>query len=116
MLFFVLPLHHSHTRCTGWTTCLIVLAMFLVAPDLLRAPAFNLGGEGWIGVRTQDAELRLGFEAGTLMLNIMCTSLERQRELQGRYCTQMMMSVVFLGEPLVYGDERAAKRARSKRQ
>ena len=90
--------------------------MFLIAPDLLRAPAFNLGGEGWIGVRTQDAELRLGFEAGTLMLNIMCTSLERQRELQGRYCTQMMMSVVFLGEPLVYGDEKAAKRARSRRQ
>jgi hypothetical protein len=103
-----------HSQFAGWSTCLIVLAMFLIAPGLLRAPAFNLGGEGWIGVRQQDAELRLGFEAGTLMLKIMCTSLESQRELQGRYCTQMMMSVVFLGKPLIFGDVKAAKRARSK--
>ena len=89
------------------------MLLFLIAPDLLRIPAFNLGGTAWYGApapRKLDAELRVGFEPVTgLVMCVCCASWKRQMVLRTLYCRQTATDVPFAGQPVEMLDVRALK-------
>jgi hypothetical protein len=46
--YFTLPVPEDMQETHASTeSCLINMLLFLIAPQLKRIPAFNLGGEGW---------------------------------------------------------------------
>ena len=84
---------------TAKHTCFVCLALFIIAPDLRRIQAFNMGGEDWdatIG-KGRDAELRVAFDARGLLLGIVCSSHDRQQRLRIRYVKQMGVVCDFPG-------------------
>jgi hypothetical protein len=97
----------------GQSTCLISFILFLIAPELLRICAFNRLGLGWNNEKNAESELRIGFTKDGLLVNIYCSSLAKQQELQKKLAHQMGTAVVFLGQPRVEAQYRAEKRQRS---
>jgi hypothetical protein len=52
---FTLPVPKTVKGFDGQKSCLIMLMLFLIAPNLKRIPAFNMGGIGWKLTRAKVA-------------------------------------------------------------
>jgi hypothetical protein len=95
--YYGLPPPRYGTGMTSKSTCFVCLALFLIAPDLQRIPAFNLGGEDLdesLG-KGRDAELRVAFDTSGLLLGIVCISHDRQQRLRIKYVKQMRVPCDF---------------------
>jgi hypothetical protein len=107
---------------TSKSTCLVCLALFIIAPDLQRIPAFNMAGEDWdknIGKgKSTDAELRIAWDMSAKLLGVFVISHDRQTRLRRQYAKQLHVPCVF-GDSVdllpVQSDKRADKRERSRK-
>ena len=75
------------------STCLVCLALFIIAPDLQRIPAFNMAGEDWNKIIgkcvSKDAELRIAFDMSAKLLGVFVISHDRQTRLRIKYAEQL---------------------------
>ncbi len=103
------------------STCFVCLALFIIAPDLQRIQAFNLGGDDWDErlKNGPDAELRIAFDTDGLLLGITCISHDRQQRLRIRYvkqCAKMGVPCDIHGDVEllpVQGEKRQERRSRA---
>ena len=121
-------------------SCLIMLLLFLIDPELKRLPACNLGGNGWVkkrkcvkGVkitkRAQKAgtqskcyaqgELKVAFESDgkdlRLLASIVASSIDGQTKCRTEFEVATGEAVVGPMPP-TFGDRRAAQNAVKKRK
>jgi hypothetical protein len=98
--YYGLPPPSYGTGLVSKSTCFVCLALFIIAPDLQRIPAFNLRGEDWDESlkKGRDAELRVAFDTDGLLLGITCISHDRQQLLRIQYVRQCFAMGVPVGD------------------
>jgi hypothetical protein len=85
-------------------TCLVLLTLFIIDPDLFSIVAFNLGGHGWNfhcgkqGAKQPGGQLRVALDASSSLGIVTCVSRDEQTRLRQAYAVQPGVKRTLFGD------------------